>query len=900
MKTRYSILVLLSLFLIFTQCRKDENIKPEFSWEVLEEAPDGVTIKFTDESSMVGPQANFSYTWDFGDNSIGGNTTAKSPEHKYEVGGFIEVSLTIRGQYDEETIRKKVTIPGMVADFDTEIRDLNTVIITNKSMNYGGDETKFYWDMGDGEILTTQDATFEHEYTSAGDYKINLRIERGNERALAAKSITISDFSVDFLIHEISLNEIEIEDKTENIFGEMATLHIDFGDGTVYDSPYNLLPSRIPKSYDRSGNYQITYTISRGTEKGVAIKTINISDFLVDFNLSQVGVINRFEISDNSGDLFGDYQISIDFGDGSDIVTFDDNSYETYVKEYAKAGSFLINYTITRGAEVGYATKSANIEYMNAGFNFVQQGSTTNQFTMSDASENLFGNEEVIVDFGDGTTPVSLPNVPYDDYTKTYSNGGTYNITYTVKRGSETSTAVKTVTVNSLIADFNITQGASNNIFIITDNSQNLIGGETATIDFGDGSPVVEVDNLSTPQEKTYESGGIYNITYTVIRGDEISSRIKSVSVPEAFVNFSFSVGSDLSTVTFTDLTTNYSSSDIVTWDFGDGQTLEYNVADGWQEIVTHQYNQAGNFTVTLNYLQGTVNKTITKTVNITGLNSNIGINLANGSTEFEKLLNMTYGSNIVDANVTWDFGDGTTETYNVPADHAHNYVVTHTYTEGGNFWVTLTVEQGADIVTANRLVTVIPPTPMDPKFSYPTPLLIQGETIYFTNTSEEIPPTATKEWFVTPSSPTDATITEIGDDLEVEFLLDQTYTVTVRYTDGANSETASVATLAFAALSADFTDNTYTWDSGNSNADIEFGFTTTNPTDADGATFDWKLFDSGGTELQTGTDLNFSVTDLPAGTGYYIEATRNFGSVQSPTVTKAFSITPGGVFSWD
>ena len=1241
MKTKYSILILFSFIFLFSNCKKDENIVPDFSWEIIEQARDGVTIAFTNKSDFDGNEESFSYEWDFGDNSVGGNTTAKSPDHKFELGGFIEVSLTVTGERSSEVVRKKVTIPGMIADFDAVVRDLNIVTITNKSNNYGGDDTKFYWDMGDGEILTTQDELFEHEYTKAGDYKINLRIERGNERALAAKSITVSDFTVDFAINRTNDdNVIEIEDKTINVFGETASLHIDYGDGTVYDSPYSFIPALIPKTYDRSGNYQITYTIKRGIEQGTSIKTIAISDFLVDFNLVETSMANVYLVSDKSDDLFGEYEIAIDFGDGGTPVTFNNNSYEAYQKEYDHAGNFSINYTITRGAEVGYARKSAYVPNFEAKFNFVQQGSTTNQFILSDASENLFGDVEAIVDFGDGTAPVPFLELP-TDYVKNYSNGGTFNITYILKRGYETSTAVKTVTVNNLIADFSITNTAINSITIddlssnliggeivsidfgdgtsvedlpietlhqeksyatggnynitytvdrdgeistkiktinvgslvadfntvqgsqyvyaITDISQNLIGGETVSIDFGDGEFVDDLlldgsfqydkiydnggtynitytvsraegdetstkiktiyigelhadfnitqgtginifqisdnssnttandsiriyfgDNTDTVVynspgypafDKTFANGGIYNINYevfqgtenydneiktitlpglsadftfiqgadeytynfsvidnrafgnitylwdfgngetsnlhdvthtfssggshsvtlTLTRGSEYSQRTKNVSIASLFVNFSYVVEDDLKTVTFTDLSQNYSTSGVVSWDFGNGETLTYNIADGWQEVIEYTYSQANNFTVILDYAQDSENKTVTKTVSLPSLNQNIGINVAAGSSEMEKLFNMTNADNIVDATITWDFGDGTTEeTYNVPTDHAFNYAMSHEYTSGGSYFVVLTVEQGAETVTKNTMVSVtglnqniginvvagasemeklfnmtnadnivdatitwdfgdgtteetynvptdhafdyvVPHTyategsyfielkveqgaeivtanefvevtvtpPMNPKFTNPEPILIQGETVYFTNTSENIPGTAAMSWNVSPNTATDVTITPDGDNVEVEFLLNQAYTIELEYTDGTEIETSPVTNLTFLPLTATTYTDTYSWNSGTNKANFEFKFDDAKPDDTDGATFAWTLYDNTNTEVETGTDLVFSVTNLPAGDSYYVEVKRTFGSVDK-TETKAFTIDAGGVFSWD
>ena len=1065
MKTKHYILLLFSFFVLFSNCKKDENIVPDYSYKIDSESKDGVVIKFTNTTSIDGTAKG--YTWDFGDNSIvGDNNYANSPTHLYEIGGTVSVTLTVEGSNSTEKITKSVIIPAMKGDFDAVIHDLNIVTITNKSTNYGSEDTKFYWQMGDGEIITTQDPTFEYEYSKAGDYKINLRIERGNERATATKTITVSNFTVDFIIHQISLSQIEIQDNTQNVFGSETTLHIDFGDGTYYDVAYDFVPDKIPKEYETSGNYQITYTIERGTEKGTKIKTIAISDFFVDFNLSTTNQINVFGITDNSEDLFGEYLVSIDFGDGSDIVTYENINYGEYTKTYQHAGNYLINYTIKRDAEVGYATKSIYIPDLLAKFSLVP-GSAINIFNVSDISENLFGNEEITIDFGDGTDPVEFATTNYPTYEKTYANGGNFNITYTINRGVELSSAVRTVSIDALVADFNIVAGADINIFGITDNSSNLTGSETVSIDFGDGTDIVEFDNTAYPTyEKTYDNPGSYNIIYSVSRGDETATKIKnvtigstnliadfnmvegasinifnisdnssnllgtetvtidfgdgtdlvefsatnypafdktysnggnynivytlnrgevsataikSVSLPTLsanftytqtgnftydfsvidnqsfgdityfwdfgdgntstqhdithtfanggshnvsltvtrgtefsqitktvsiallFVNYNFEVNMiDLETVTFTDISTNYSDDATVNWDFGDGETLTYIVSDGWQEIIEHTYSRPDDYNVILEYTQGEEHEIKSKTVSIPALNQNLGINVDDGATELDKNFNIINTDNIINATVTWDFDDGTTETYIIPDDQTVDYIVPHSYSTGGNYWVTLTVEQGTETIYANAMVSVVQTPAMNPQFTYNTNTLIQGETILFTNTSTNIPGGATIEWLIVPNGANDITTTEDGDNIEVLFKKDQSYTIALKYTHGIDTETSNTENLTFATLTALFEQSNYTWNGGSSTADIDFDFSTIKPDNADGATFAWALYDNVDTEIQTGTGFTFAATDVAPGTGYYVEVTRTYGGVDSPTENKAFSIDAGGIFSWD
>ncbi len=684
MKNKHPILLLVSLIIFFASCRKDENIVPDFSYEVVQESKEGVSIKFTNLTSMTGTPR--SYLWEFGDNStIGDNNYIKSPSHQFEMGGTIYVTLIVEGKKTSERITKPIIIPGMVADFDAVIHDLNIVTITNNSSNYGGVNTKFFWDMGDGEIITTQDFVFDYAYSEAGDYKINLRIERGNERALAAKSVIVSDFTVNFLIHEISLNKIEIEDKTENVFGEETALHIDYGDGTVYDAVYTFLPERIPKQYDKSGNYQITYTITRGSEKGTAIKTIAISDFLVDFNFNSTSQINVFELTDNTSDLFGDYEITVDFGDG-DNITFDNNSYTTHTKTYEHAGNYLINYNITRGSDVGYANKSVYIPGLVAKFN-VYQGSAITVFDISDASLNLFGTEEVSVDFGDGSDLVTFVTTSYPTYEKTYTSGGSYNITYNVNRGNETSSTVKTVNIENFIADFTVVNGANNNIFNIADASSNLSGSETVTIDFGDGTELVEYSSTSYPQHiKTYANSGNYNIVYTVSRGIETDTKIKTVSIASPTANLTIETGSEINIFNISDASTNLVGDETVTIDFGDGNVpVEYSTTS----YTTHQktYANGGTYNVAYTISRSGESDTKIKTISVGNLTADFTLPTGSEINIFDITDN---SSNLTGTEtVIIDFGDGES-----PVEYPTTSYTAHekTYANGGSYNISYTI----------------------------------------------------------------------------------------------------------------------------------------------------------------------------------------------------------------
>ncbi|MDB5222033.1 MAG: hypothetical protein JWN83_700 [Chitinophagaceae bacterium] len=212
--------------------------------------------------------------------------------------------------------------------------------------------------------------------------------------------------------------------------------------------------------------------------------------------------------------------------------------------------------------------------------------------------------------------------------------------------------------------------------------------------DFGDG-------NLSSTQSPShvYLGPGNFNVS---LRATNTFGCVTTVTKPQyiqigngAKAAFIFSAPNSCtvpSTVNFTNTSTG-SGALTYQWDFGDGSTST-------QQNPSHTYTTAGTYTVRLIIVNSTgCTDTLTKVNAIT-----VGNVKANFSTPAIICENSSFTINNtstpVPANVTWNFGDGTTSTVINP---------TKTYSTTGNFIIKMVAGFGACADSLSKPITVLP-----------------------------------------------------------------------------------------------------------------------------------------------------------------------------------------------
>ena len=195
--------------------------------------------------------------------------------------------------------------------------------------------------------------------------------------------------------------------------------------------------------------------------------------------------------------------------------------------------------------------------------------------------------------------------------------------------------------------------------------------------DFGDG-------NTSTEENPnyTYEEGGLYIVTLTTISSDGLEASDSSDVAP-IFLDFNFTIID--SEVTFENLS---SGAENLVWDFGDGESVEWNVEDteddpDFSPIYTYKSAETFEATLTATTFLG-VQVSVTK--NIEGLVLSTVPDFSFVVSGFTAVFS---DESILAESHSWDFGDGSTSTEQNPV---------HMFPGEGTYEVTLTTTNLAGV----------------------------------------------------------------------------------------------------------------------------------------------------------------------------------------------------------
>jgi PKD repeat protein len=163
-------------------------------------------------------------------------------------------------------------------------------------------------------------------------------------------------------------------------------------------------------------------------------------------------------------------------------------------------------------------------------------------------------------------------------------------------------------------------------------------------------------------------------------------------------------------------------------WDFGDGQT-------GTGAVTTHRYARTGTFTITMTVTSdtrqtSTASRTITVSATLPPTAANFTFSpTAPAINQDVSFIAATNQAQVPGATWTWDFGDGTSGT---------GPTVSHRYTRGGTFTVTLRVSTDATLsATSSRQITVASTLPAGSASFTASPTDPRvGDTVFFNATA--------------------------------------------------------------------------------------------------------------------------------------------------------------------
>ena len=295
-------------------------------------------------------------------------------------------------------------------------------------------------------------------------------------------------------------------------------------------------------------------------------------------------------------------------------------------------------------------------------------------------------------DFGDlGTSSAQNPN-------HTYTSAGTYTVTLTATNAYGSDDEVKTGYITVIdVPTAGFTGSPRSGEVPLTVNFTNTSSGAASySWDFGDTG-----GSTQTNPSHTYTEAGTYTVVLTATNacGSDIHTEPDYITVtctpPVAGFVGSPTSGEAPLAVNFTDQSTGATS---WSWDFGDTQTSS-------QQSPTHEYTDAGTYTVTLTATNSCGSDDEVKTDYITVTCTPPVADFVGSPTSGDYPLTVNFTDMSTGATSwQWDFGDTETSTAQNPS---------HTYTGEGFYTVTLTVTNscGSDDEVKTDYIEVTEPS---------------------------------------------------------------------------------------------------------------------------------------------------------------------------------------------
>lgn len=477
-----------------------------------------------------------------------------------------------------------------------------------KSKAYGGTKLNYKWDFGDG--TTAEGPVVRHHYEKAGEYNVKLSVTDQSglpcDTAFRAQTVKVSvppvvEFTGPDAICADS--EVTFDASATSVNSPNASYNWTFSDGTSAEGV------RVTKKFEKGGTYKVQLIVddNLGTECSTECAYMNVkvntpptanaggrdimmtcmrpgSEYAVTFNGSG---------SDADGDCL---TYNWNFGDGTSAQ----GARATHV--YEKGGTYKATLIVDdgSGSTCSMASDSVNVTLSKA-----PQANAGKNAEVCLGSEVAFDGSASMVeagqdvkytwDFGDGQSATGAR------VTHSYAKGGKYTAMLTVDNGECKSVDGVTVLVNApptAMLEAPKVACVGDKVMFDASGSNDPEGDRLKyTWDFGDG----ELMDLSARECRVYEKGGTYNVKVMVddCKGTPCSTAYAATTIRINTRPIAAIAPCDACCVGVMTTFDGSASSDAdgdqltYTWDFGDGAT-----ATGAK--VTHAYDRAGNYRVTL------------------------------------------------------------------------------------------------------------------------------------------------------------------------------------------------------------------------------------------------------------------------------------------------------------
>ncbi len=725
---KYTLFLLVALLCLFGKV--NAQLKANFTIDK-NSGCSPLTVSFT--NTTTGASASVTYTWDFGN---GNSSTLPSPGATYKNSQSYTVLLKAKDGAQTSTQTSTIIVyKNPVINFNgSPAKGCFPLPVLFSSTSTAGDGTiaDYFWDFGDG---TTQHGgnlqKASHIYTFAQNAAVSLTVTNSygcyNTQQISGIVQVLGAITADFSAPTTVCNASDAVNFTNTSSGPGTLSYIwDFGDNTSSTDPN---PSHI---YNKSGSFTVKLTVNSSdgcTDNVVKTSYINVANFKVDFNAPATSCQNAAAtLTDKStaGASSASWLI-----DGVPSYQLPGNWNPTF----NTPGDHIVQLNESYGGCTLSASKKITIKKAPVlnGFVMTSSGScgapAIYQFKDTSAGTTKWQwNFSGIAGASDATTQTA---------SHSYPTNGNFPVLLTATNADGCSSSV-TQFVNLGKPDIRVYQVKSSSVngnsgcnYLTTTLAATPPGQISAyQWNFGDGT----AGSTAAQPEHTYANPGIYTVklNYTTVSGCKGESDYGPISIytkPKAdFISQSGTNICGNTPVNFKDRSTGTVTN--WTWDFGDGV---YSDVQNFQNP-TPQYSYAGTFTVRLIASNGTCSDTISKinyiTVSPPFPHILEAVNSCDGNHGLVKFPQDSYGV----LKWTWDFGDGTTASYNSLLD-----TTLHTYAKTGIYKIILTAVNGQCVVKDSNVANVL--IRQSPLLSSTSTSICENSTLTATVSNLEFPP---------------------------------------------------------------------------------------------------------------------------------------------------------------
>ncbi len=660
----------------------------------------GNTISFDDQSTILAPSTISKWTWNFGDATPAVVVTAPAtPDqtHVYTAPGNYTATLMVEtaGGCKSTVFTFPVVIKANpVANFNLPIACLpaGAAQFNDMSTAAGGTINQWAWDFGDATTATTQNPL--HNYATGGPFNVTLTVTTAdgcvNTKTQPLTTVYAEPQAAFNFPAEVCLgNPASFTDISTAANSSVTGWSWDFGDGSPISTAQN--PTH---TYTTAGTYTVKLNVT--TAAGCQTVTKFATHNVVVNPLPTISFTNSTPVCENSNVLF------------TSTSTPNAGAFTTYswtVNTASQGGNTpTLNYTPTAP---GVYTIGLTATTDKGCFKTGTSSLTVNPKPVADfalptvclpAGTANFSSSSTISsgsitgyawNFGDGNTATT------SSATNNYTTTGPFTVSLEVTSNSgckDTKTqTLSTVYAEPQAAFTNPAEVCLGNAATFTDQSSAAASTVTNwTWDFGDGSPVSNVQNPS----HTYATAGTYTVTLNVrsAAGCQTVTKFATHTItvnPLPSANFNtITPGCVGKVVSFSDASVANAGSIVKwTWNFGDGNAATNPVGG----TVSNTYANAGNYNVTLQVEtdKGCISTVTSKPVEINVLpNAEFLTPDACTSDVAAAFTDQSTVSNGSVASWAWNFGDANANAGNPNTSTAQN--ATHQFTVAGSYTITL------------------------------------------------------------------------------------------------------------------------------------------------------------------------------------------------------------------